>query len=95
MDYFHGKNGRFFHFGTFEPYEQEEDFRGGSKWLNYYRLNFEGCQLWIQLSQIFLHQKTPKNISFTSPDPRSHYKNDTVEKGSSSFIFPKLFRLKN
>ena len=40
-------------------------------------------------------KKTPKNTSFTSPDPRSHYKNDTVEKGTSSFIFPKLFRLKN
>ena len=25
-------------------------------------------------------QKTPKNISVTSPDPKSRYKNDTVKR---------------
>ena len=32
------------------------DFRVGSNWLILCLLNFEGCQLWHQLSQTFLHQ---------------------------------------
>ena len=32
------------------------DFRVGSNWLIFGLLNFEGCQLWHQLSQTFLHQ---------------------------------------
>ena len=32
------------------------DFRVGSNWLILCLLNFEGCQLWHQLSQKFLHQ---------------------------------------
>ena len=32
------------------------DFRVGSNWLIFCLLNFEGCQLWHQLSQTFLHQ---------------------------------------
>ena len=32
------------------------DFRVGSNWLILCLLNFEGCQLWHQLSQAFLHQ---------------------------------------
>ena len=31
-------------------------FRVGSNWLILCLLNFEGCQLWHQLSQTFLHQ---------------------------------------
>ena len=33
-----------------------QDFRVGSDWLIFSWLNFEGCQLWCQLSQTFLHQ---------------------------------------
>ena len=33
-----------------------QDFRVGSNWLILCLLNFEGCQLWHQLSQTFLHQ---------------------------------------
>ena len=32
------------------------DIRVGSDWLIFCWLNFEGCQLWHQLSQTFLHQ---------------------------------------
>ena len=39
----------------FDP-EKRLDFRVGSNWLILWLLNFEGCQLWHQLSQTFLHQ---------------------------------------
>ena len=39
----------------FDP-EKRLDFRVGSNWLILWLLNFEGCQLWHQLSQAFLHQ---------------------------------------
>ena len=32
------------------------DIRVGSDWLIFCWLNFEGCQLWHQLSQTYLHQ---------------------------------------
>ena len=32
------------------------DFKVGSNWLIFCLLNFDGCQLWHQLSQTLLHQ---------------------------------------
>ena len=36
----------------------------------------------VKYGRTFILQKTPKNTLFTSPDPRSHYKNDTVGAGA-------------